>query len=164
MFLHSLHQTQLLPLSMEEAWAFLSDPGNLDEITPPEVCFRIVQGADQKMFDGQIIEYRIRLAPLVWTTWVTELKCVVEGESFIDEQRFGPYKFWHHYHGLRPVEGGVEMIDRIHYSVGFWLAGEVAHKLFVRRQLQRIFDFRRAKLNELFPVEAALEEKKMAVT
>jgi ligand-binding SRPBCC domain-containing protein len=150
MKVHQLHQQQILPVSMAEAWDFFSSPANLDEITPPDLGFHITSPLPPKMFEGQIITYRVKIAPLVWVPWVTEIKCVDEGRSFIDEQRFGPYKFWHHRHSFEPVEGGVRMTDLVHYGLPFGVFGSIAHALFVRRKLQWIFGFRKQLLAQRF--------------
>ena len=150
MKLHTLEQEQTLPISLEEAWDFFSSPANLDAITPPDLGFQITSPLAGKMFDGQIITYRVRIAPLVHVTWVTEIKCVEEGRAFVDEQRFGPYKFWHHRHEFEAVPGGVLMRDKVHYALPFGPFGAIAHAIFVRRKLEWIFNFRRKLLAEKF--------------
>lgn len=150
MTLHHLSQEQILPITLAEAWEFFSSPRNLDSITPPELGFRIVHCPSEKMHEGQIIEYRVKIAPALWIPWVTEIKAVDEGRSFIDEQRFGPYKFWHHRHTFEAVEGGVKACDLIHYAVPFGPFGAVAHPFFVRPKLERIFAFRRRILEQRF--------------
>jgi ligand-binding SRPBCC domain-containing protein len=101
------------------------------------------------MYEGQIITYKIRVAPAVKFTWVTEIKCVEEGRAFVDEQRFGPYKFWHHRHSFEPVGGGVLMRDKVHYALPF---GAIAHGVFVRRKVEWIFRSRREILARRFGV------------
>jgi ligand-binding SRPBCC domain-containing protein len=150
MKLHQLKQEQLLPISLSEAWEFFSAPGNLNEITPPDLGFQITHLDGGKMHEGQIISYRVKIAPLVWIPWITEIKAVEEGRSFIDEQRFGPYKFWHHRHTFEEVEGGVLMRDQVYYGLGFGPFGGLAHLLFVRRKLLWIFESRRKILSERF--------------
>jgi ligand-binding SRPBCC domain-containing protein len=81
---------------------------------------------------------------------VTEIKAVDEGRSFVDEQRFGPYKFWHHRHCFEEVEGGVLMKDLVHYAMPFWPFGEFGHGMLVRPKLERIFGFRREILKKRF--------------
>jgi ligand-binding SRPBCC domain-containing protein len=151
MTLHHLSQEQFLPIPADQAWKFFSTPRNLDAITPPDLGFRIVHCPSERMHEGQIIEYRVKVAPGVWVPWVTEIKAVEEGRSFIDEQRFGPYQFWHHRHAFEKCEGGVKMSDLIHYALPFGPLGGIAHALFVRRKLERIFRFRREELERRFP-------------
>ncbi|MCW1923961.1 SRPBCC family protein [Luteolibacter arcticus] len=148
--LHSLLQEQLLPITLSQAWDFFATPRNLDEITPPDLGFRIVHCPAETMHEGQIIEYRVKIAPLVWIPWVTEIKAVDDGRSFIDEQRFGPYKFWHHRHTFEATEGGTKMTDLIHYALPFGPLGSIAHAMFVRRKLEGIFRFRRTELERRF--------------
>ena len=102
------------------------------------------------MYEGQIVTYRIRIAPFVRVTWVTEIKCVEEGRSFVDEQRFGPYKFWHHRHEFEAVDGGVRMRDVVRYALPFGPLGSIAHALFVRRRLEWIFAYRKRVLAARF--------------
>lgn len=102
------------------------------------------------MHEGQIIEYRVKILPAVWVPWVTEIKGVDEGRSFIDEQRFGPYKFWHHRHMFEAVEGGVMVRDLVHYIMPLGPLGSIAHLLFARLKLQRVFDYRREELERRF--------------
>lgn len=143
-------QIQDLPVSLEEAWAFFSSPANLDAITPPDLGFRILSDLPGRMFEGQIIEYRVKIAPMLWLPWVTEIKAVKEGQSFIDEQRFGPYGFWHHRHSFDPLPGGVRMTDVVHYALPMWPLGEWADPWFVRPKLTRIFGYRREVLARKF--------------
>lgn len=150
MRLYHFAQEQILPISLDEAWEFFSSPRNLDTITPDDLGFRIVHCPSEEMHDGQIIEYRVRVAPAIWVPWVTEIKSVQEGRSFVDEQRFGPYRFWHHRHTFEAVDGGVKAGDLVHYAIPFGLFGTIAHGVFVRRKLSRIFAFRRKVLAERF--------------
>ena len=151
MTLHSLGQEQILPVSLPEAWEFFSSPRNLDAITPPDLGFRIVHCPSETMHEGQIIAYRVKILPGLWIPWVTEIKGVEPGRAFIDEQRFGPYKFWHHRHLFEPVEGGVKVTDLVHYALPLGPLGTLAHAVFVRRKLERIFDYRRTELERRFP-------------
>jgi ligand-binding SRPBCC domain-containing protein len=148
--MYELHTKQKLPISVTEAWAFFSDPKNLREITPTYMGFDILSGADRKVYAGQIIRYTVKPLLGLKLNWVTEITHVAPGQFFVDEQRFGPYAFWHHKHFLHPIEGGVEMEDWVHYKLPMGPLGQLAHAVFVRRQLQGIFDYRTEKLNSLF--------------
>lgn len=150
MKVHVLKQEQRLPVSREEAWGFFSTPRNLDFITPEDAGFEVTYLSAERMYEGQIITYKAKVVPLVTMTWVTEIKSVDEGVSFIDEQRFGPYRLWHHRHTFEEIEGGVLMKDLVHYVMPLGWLGSLAHVLFVRRKLERIFDFRRKVLEERF--------------
>jgi len=150
MIIHTLEQEQILPISLGDAWDFFSSPANLDKITPADVGFEITIPLAGKMYNGQIITYRVKIALGVRVSWVTEIKCVEERRSFVDEQRFGPYKFWHHRHEFEAVPGGVLMRDKVHYAPPFGSLGALAHGLFVRRKLEWIFASRKKILTEYF--------------
>ena len=150
MKIYTLHAKQKLPMSKKEAWDFLSKPENLKVITPPYMGFHILSGADRPMYAGQIIQYIVTPVLKLKTKWVTEITHVVEGEYFVDEQRFGPYALWHHKHFIKEIEGGVEMEDIIDYKVPFGFLGRWVHPFLVKPKLQEIFEFRRKKLIELF--------------
>ena len=154
MTLHTLRQEQILPITPGQAWAFFSSPANLNEITPPDLGFEITSPPEPRMYEGQIVTYRIRIAPFVRVTWVTEIKCVEEGRSFVDEQRFGPYRLWHHEHRFAPAPGGLRMTDRVAYDVGWGPAGWLAERWWIRRELARIFDYRARRIAEVFPAGA----------
>ncbi|MBC7980558.1 MAG: SRPBCC family protein [Armatimonadetes bacterium] len=156
--IHTFEQSQFLPITPDAAWDFFSSPRNLDEITPDDLGFKIVYQPGEEMYEGQIIEYRVMVAPGIWVPWVTEIKMVREGESFIDEQRFGPYKFWHHLHSFAPAEGGVMMRDLVHYALPFGPFGAIAHGVFVRKKLERIFGFRKEVLEKRFPKRMDAED------
>ena len=150
MKIYRLQTTQKLPITKEEAWEFLSSPKNLKTITPDYMSFDILCGADRKMFPGQIIQYIVTPIFGIKAKWITEITHVVEGDYFVDEQRFGPYSFWHHKHFIKEIEGGVEMEDIIDYKVPFGLLGRLVHPFLVKPKLEEIFIYRRRKLYELF--------------
>lgn len=150
MKIYSLHTVQKLPIKMNEAWDFLSDPKNLKTITPDYMGFDILSGADRKMYPGQIIQYIVTPVAGIPTKWVTEITHVKEGEYFVDEQRFGPYALWHHKHFIKPIANGVEMEDIVDYKLPFGTLGRLAHPILVKPKLKEIFDYRFKKLIELF--------------
>lgn len=150
MKLYQLHAKQALPISVEEAWDFLSNPKNLKVITPEHMGFKILSGADRAMFQGQIIQYIVKPFPGISTKWVTEITHVKEGKYFVDEQRFGPYALWHHKHFLKEIDGGVEMEDLIDYKIPFGILGQLLQPLLVKKQLNKIFQYRETKLESLF--------------
>jgi ligand-binding SRPBCC domain-containing protein len=147
---HHLKQTQTLPVDRKVLWEFISVPQNLNKITPPDMAFEIIGEPPEKTFAGLLLEYRVKVPLLGWSTWLTEIKYVEDGVSFMDEQRVGPYKLWLHTHKLEDVEEGTRMTDDIRYLVPFGPIGLVANILFVGRTLRRIFDYRRVKMEELF--------------
>ena len=135
---------------MNEAWKFFSSPENLATITPPGMGFVITSGQPEKMFPGQIITYKVSPFPGFVTNWITEITHVLAGSYFVDEQRFGPYRMWHHIHRFEEKQSGVLMTDQVSYKLPFGFIGRIAHGLFVKAQLKRIFEFREQKLDELF--------------
>lgn len=148
--IHRLERRQIIPVPPETAWAFFATPRNLQEMTPPELDFRVLWGGDEPMHAGQLIAYRIGVAPGVRLTWLTEITHVEPGHAFVDEQRRGPYRLWHHLHRFEPVAGGTACLDRVAYELPFGPLGALGHALWVRRQLTRIFDFRAAFLVQRF--------------
>jgi len=151
MKIYTLSKTQRLPISIQEAWAFFSNPRNLAVITPPHMKFDIqYMSGGNEMYEGQIIRYKIQVLPGITSGWVTEIKNVRAPFSFIDEQRFGPYALWHHQHRFKEIDGGIEMTDEVNYAIPLGLLGRFAHWLFVERELKRIFEYRIKKLEELF--------------
>ncbi|MFT3796052.1 SRPBCC family protein [Flavobacterium sp.] len=148
--MYSFHRIQKFPVPIEKIWAFISDPKNLAVITPPEMGFQTLSGDERPMFPGQIIHYTITPLFGIKMEWVTEITHVEHLNYFVDEQRHGPYKFWHHKHFLREIPGGVEMEDLIHYKVPMGFLGRIFHPILVRPNLEKIFEFRRQQLIELF--------------
>jgi ligand-binding SRPBCC domain-containing protein len=142
---------QFLPISLEKAWDFFSSPKNLNEITPPEMTFKILYDIPEKMYEGLIISYIVSPMLNIPLSWVTEITHVKDQEFFVDEQRLGPYNIWHHEHHFKAVEGGVLMTDILHYDVGKSIFGWIAGKLFVDAKVSGIFEYRVKKLEQLFP-------------
>jgi ligand-binding SRPBCC domain-containing protein len=152
MSFYSLQRTQRLPISIEEAWNFFSNPANLQEITPKYMGFEITSGHQTDMYEGQIITYIVRPILGIPLKWMTELKHLKPGKFFVDEQRVGPYALWYHQHHFSSLpDGSVEMTDIVHYQLPLGPLGQLAHWLFVRKQLEQIFDFRFKVLEQRFP-------------
>ena len=150
MKIFKIHTKQKLPISVDEAWDFLSSPKNLKKITPKEMNFNIIDCDFKKIYPGQIIIYTVTPILKIPLKWVTESTHVVDKKYFVDEQRFGPYALWHHKHFIREIDGGIEMEDVIHYKIPFGPIGVLANYLFVQKKLGSIFVYRRKKLIELF--------------
>lgn len=148
--IYTLEVSQFLKIAQEDAWNFFSSPGNLSKITPPSMGFVITSGPAKRMYAGQIISYRVSPFAGFRSNWVTEITRVEEGRFFVDEQRFGPYRMWHHEHIFEPKDSGVLMTDRISYKLPMGILGRLAHSVFVRKKLRRIFEFREITLNQLF--------------
>ncbi|MDB2342518.1 SRPBCC family protein [Flavobacteriaceae bacterium] len=150
MKIYRLETVQKLPISQKEAWDFLSDPKNLKRITPDYMGFEILSGAADKMYAGQIIQYLVTPVMNIPTKWVTEITHVDEGNYFVDEQRFGPYSFWHHKHFLKPIPNGIEMVDIIDYKIPLGILGQLVHPILVAPKLKEIFEYRKQALIELY--------------
>jgi ligand-binding SRPBCC domain-containing protein len=150
MKIYTLHTKQNLPITLDEAWGFLSDPKNLKIITPEYMGFNILRGADRPMYQGQLIQYIVTPILGIPTKWVTEITHVVDKKFFVDEQRFGPYALWHHKHFIKAIPGGVEMEDIVDYKVPFGVLGQMVQPFIVAPKLNEIFEYRRKKLVELF--------------
>jgi ligand-binding SRPBCC domain-containing protein len=153
MAVHSFRKVQCIPASLERVWDFFSDPGNLPAITPPYMRFTILSpGSGGGIYAGQLLEYRLRPLPWLLVYWMTEIIQVNQGVYFVDEQRRGPYRLWHHQHHFRNIAGGIEMTDIVHYEVPLGFMGSWANALFVRKQLEGLFQYRRQRVEEIFGV------------
>jgi ligand-binding SRPBCC domain-containing protein len=150
MKVHSLNHKQWLPIPVQETWAFFSSPRNLEEMMPSSRGFKIVSLPSESLYEGEIIEYSVKVFPGVWIPWISEVKALKEGESFVDDQISGPFKFWHHRHSFEEKDGGTLVRDLIHYSVGFGPLGEIARQLVVKNQLEEMFEHRRVTLDAKF--------------
>ncbi|HBR94124.1 MAG TPA: hypothetical protein DEA90_08160 [Opitutae bacterium] len=140
--IHQLEREQTIATELETAWNFISAPQNLDRITPDDMDFEIVSKLPEQMYNGLLIEYRVGIPLIGKQTWLTELKHIREQHSFVDEQRIGPYRLWYHYHEITDVAGGVRFIDRVSYVMPFGPFGALARGLYVKKELERIFDYR----------------------
>lgn len=147
--LHELHFTQHLPARLPAVWDFFATPDNLNLLTPPELHFETLSRPG-KMYAGQMIAYKVRLLPGIRVRWLTEITHVREGLYFVDEQRAGPYKIWHHEHHFAEKNGGVEMTDKVTYALPFSPLSNPVHWLWVKPMLDRIFTFRREKIASTF--------------
>lgn len=147
--MYTLEKEQLVTAGLEESWNFLKNPANLNLITPADLDFLIISPVPEEMFDGLIIEYRVTIPILGSMRWLAEIKHIRHKKSFVDEQRHGPYTLWYHYHELTETPEGVKLVDRVHYSVPYGIFGHLLHRIFIKKMLQRIFDYRQAKISEI---------------
>ncbi len=136
--------------NVEELWEFISDPSNLSNITPADMALHVLSDQTGEMYPGMIIEYSVRPLLGIKTKWVTEITQVEEGKYFVDEQRIGPYKMWHHEHRLEPKDGGVIMKDIVSYQLPYGILGRIAHALFIKKKLSNVFAYRERVLHEIF--------------
>ena len=147
---YRLDRTQTLAMELGACWEFFSDPYQLPVITPPQLGLTIVQAERRPVQPGDILAYHVRPFIGLRLDWVTEITHVQPRERFVDEQRLGPYRMWHHLHEFESVAGGVRMRDVVDYVLPLGVIGRITHALAVRRKLEMIFDYRRDILAERF--------------
>ena len=150
MKIYTFHRKQKLPITLNEAWKFLSNPKNLSTLTPKEMNFTIISKDDKPMYAGQVIQYSVTPIAGIKATWVSEITHLVDGNYFVDLQLYGPYAFWHHKHFIHEIDGGVEMEDIIDYKVPLGILGQIVHPFLVKPKLEEIFRYRQEKLIEIF--------------
>ncbi|MAV39602.1 MAG: hypothetical protein CML12_03375 [Puniceicoccaceae bacterium] len=139
---HQFKRVQCIQTDLNSAWNFIRKPSNLNKITPPDMTFNILSDVPEEMYEGLIIRYKIKIPILGEQNWVSEIKHIVDKHSFVDDQRIGPYQLWYHYHQIRETDRGVEFLDHITYSIPYGPLGAIAHQLYVKNQLKKIFDYR----------------------
>ena len=151
MAFYQFKKTQEINSNIEKVWDFISNPNNLKKITPDYMGFDIVsENIPAKMYEGMIIAYKVSPLFGLKTTWVTEITNCKEYRYFVDEQRVGPYKIWHHQHILEPAKNGVLMTDIISYQPPYGLLGKLANKIMIKRKLKEIFNYRTKALQDIF--------------
>ena len=148
---YQFKRTQEINASIDEIWKFISDPSNLKLITPDYMGFDITsEDIPSKMYEGMIISYKVSPLLGIKTTWVTEITHLKENSYFVDEQRVGPYKIWHHQHMIQPMEKGTLMTDIVSYQPPLGFLGSIANKLIIKGKLNEIFEYRTKALDEIF--------------
>jgi len=150
MKIFTIKTNQSLPISIEDAWDFFSNPNNLPKITPPWLNLKVTSELPDKMYEGMIVTYKVYPVLGIPSNWVTEITTVNEKVFFIDEQRFGPYKFWHHQHHFKETSSGVEMTDIVNYALPFDPFSRPLNNILVGKKVEGIFEFRKEVLNDLF--------------
>ena len=150
MNLYRLERTQILPISQEKAWQFFSRPQNLPEITPPWLGFKMKNYPQTELYAGQVFSYRLKPLWGIKVTWISEITHVQEPEYFVDEQRFGPYRFWHHRHVFEPVDDGTRVHDCVHYAIGYGITDRWIQRMIVGPRLVNIFNYRQNSLKNIF--------------
>ena len=151
MRIRELHRELWLPRPPEEVFPFFADAGNLERLTPPLLNFQILTPRPIEMRAGTLIDYRLRIRGIP-VRWRSEITVWEPQRRFVDEQRRGPYRLWHHEHTFEPRDGGTLCCDTVRYAVVFDF---LVHRVLVRPDIERIFAFRQEKLREVFGVAAA---------
>jgi ligand-binding SRPBCC domain-containing protein len=153
MRLYKLERKQIIPAKIDDVWNFFSNPIKLNMITPPDLALNITSELPHEVFAGLLIIYTVRPFTGMKVKWVTEITHVERPYMFVDEQRFGPYRFWHHRHIFREVSEGTEAEDYVVYALRFDPFSRPINAIFVKRQLEYIFDYRREAIRKIFGVE-----------
>ena len=149
--IHQIRREQFLNTTLDKLWDFVTSPQNLKKITPKYMNFVIEsENRLEKIYPGMIICYKVSPILKIPTTWVTEITHVKKNKLFVDEQRVGPYKIWHHEHLFRVEGEGVLMIDIVSYKLPFGIIGKLLNTLFIKHKIQDIFNYRFNKLDEIF--------------
>lgn len=157
---YSIKTVQKIPVSLDTAWDFFSKPDNLKDITPSNLGFNIIsKHHGEKMYAGQIIEYKVSPILGIPLYWMTEITHVQDKQFFVDEQRYGPYSMWHHQHHFKAIEGGVEMTDIVHYKLPLFFLGDIANVILVKGQLRGIFNHRYKAVDAKFGKWAGAENE-----
>jgi ligand-binding SRPBCC domain-containing protein len=148
--IYQIFREQTVPAPINVVWSYFSEPKNLNEITPPDMNFLIINDGGGKMYQGQLIEYRIQFIPYFKSKWLTEIAHVREQNYFVDVQQIGPYRFWYHEHIFDRVGNGTNIRDRVTYSLPFGIIGDIVHTIWVGKRLKSIFDYRSKKMAAIF--------------
>ncbi len=148
---YTLERQTTVPVDIEKAWEFFSDPRNLSVITPPEMKFSIVSDhSAAEFFEGMHIAYTVRPVAGIPMRWVSRIEEIVPKRRFVDVQIQGPYRSWRHVHTFDETPHGVSIRDVVHYSLPFGWLGRLFHRLFIRRKLNTIFDYRAQVISRIF--------------
>lgn len=148
--MYQLIKKQFVKTDLQTCWDFFSSPRNLKEITPDYMGFDVLTEIPDKMYEGLMIEYKVTPLLKIPMNWITEIKYVHDKEFFVDEQRKGPYKIWHHEHHFKAVDGGVEMTDIVSYEIPLGILGRLMHPIVVKKKLEEIFEYRFKRVDEIF--------------
>lgn len=139
---YKLKRVQVVKADIREVWNYFSNPANLKEITPKDMNFKVTSEIGDKIYAGQIITYKVTPLWGITMDWTTEITHVEDQVRFVDEQRTGPYKIWHHEHHFSATGEGTEMTDLVHYALPYGGIGRIGHALIVKKKLSDIFDHR----------------------
>lgn len=159
---YSLYNSQKIPASLSTVWNFFSDAKNLLLLTPPHLNLKVtneVYGGE--VYPGQVMLYNVKPVLGIPLPWMTEIRYVQPLKYFVDEQRKGPYKLWHHQHHFNEIAGGVEMVDIVHYRLPLGWLGRIGNAVFVKNELKNLFAYRHQKIVELFGAWSSEENIKL---
>jgi ligand-binding SRPBCC domain-containing protein len=152
---YRLVRSQTVPRERNEVFGFFSDAKNLEQITPDFLKFHVLSAAAHApVFEGMLIDYRLRLSGVPFR-WQSRIESFDPPHRFVDVQTRGPYRSWRHVHTFEEIAGGTSIVDEVDYELPLGFLGSVAHALFVRRALERIFEYREATVRRLFNLQGA---------
>jgi ligand-binding SRPBCC domain-containing protein len=146
---YTLETQTILNKSIQDVFPFFANAENLNKVTPPWLKFEILAPLPIEMKVGTKVDYRLRLhgVPIRWRSDITEWD---PPHKFTDIQIKGPYRFWKHEHFFTAESNRTKMIDRVEYAIPGWILARIVHSLFVKRDLEKIFDYREWKFLEIF--------------
>lgn len=151
MAIYKLHRKQIVEGTLQECWDFFSNPKNLSTITPPWLEFKVLSELPDEIYPGMMIKYRVRPLWGIPVKWLTEIAHVNPLKSFVDEQRVGPYRLWHHEHCFRQIKSNqVEIEDIVHYVLPLGVFGALTHPILVAPKLEEIFSYRAETISRIF--------------
>ena len=150
MSIYRIERSQVLPISIDSAWQFFSSPGNLPSITPPWLNLKIIGSVSPHMRAGMLINYHVTPLLGLQIRWLSEITHVDAPRFFVDEQRLGPYRLWHHEHFFHVCEAGVQVDDIVSYALKYAVLGTLIHAIWINKRLQMIFDYRSLALKRRF--------------
>jgi len=149
--IYCIKSKQKLNQPIEEVWNFFTNPKNLNQLTPKDMNFKILSGKSDSFYEGKIISYSVNPFKFYNIKWVTEITNIKQNNYFIDEQRFGPYKMWHHEHTfIKNKDNSTTVYDKVTYKLPYGLTGRLVHKLFIKKRLIEIFIFRQKRIKQIF--------------
>ena len=148
---HQIRKEQFLKANIDDVWKFISSPENLKLITPKYMNFIITsKNIVKKMYPGMIISYTVSPIFKFNLNWVAEITHMEENKFFVDEQRIGPYKMWHHQHIFMQHKNGVLMTDIVSYQLPLGFIGRIINAMFIKQRLDSIFNYRFRELEKIF--------------
>lgn len=157
-----LERSQVIARPRRETFAFFSDAFNLELITPKFLRFRMLTSPPIRMGRGTLLEYRLQLFGVRFY-WKTLIEQWSPEDSFVDSQLKGPYSLWRHTHEFEELDRDRTLMrDRVEYRIPFGILGRVAHRLFVKKALKKIFDYRAEMTARLLDSgqQAAISDKR----
>jgi ligand-binding SRPBCC domain-containing protein len=161
MAVHRLVRRQLLDHPLDEVFAFFAQARNLERITPSWLRFSVLTPEPITMQTGTLIDYRLNYhgVPVGWTSQIEVWEPDASNPQFVDRALRGPFGLWHHRHRFQSSGAGTVVDDEVHYAVPFGAVGELAHPLFVARDLDRIFAYRHQAVERILARESPVTER-----